>query len=214
MSFIFGVEDKKPHTSSPSQQGPIKTKRTPNKKKVGPERWRFELRAVVRQKWYHKQRNAIFRGMLRLKHTCGAHSACVVIPDTLNAATFSTSGSFSQFIRAYTAVLSGVRRRGSVSINASITEIWSRFSDEEASNQSYFFDTLLAACGEFADASVLSSARRAVDDEIAFAGAGITVHPRSSQLSALITKALVQYTNDVNADLDAFVAPRADEFVS
>lgn len=36
----------------------------------------------------------------------------------------------------------------------------------------------------------------------------------SSQLSALITKALVQYTNDVNADLDAFVAPRADEFDS
>jgi hypothetical protein len=169
-----------------------------NIRKSGAERWAYEIRATVRQRWYYKQRNALFKAMLRLKMTCGANSALLVVPETLNAAAFSTAGSFSEFIRAYSAVLAGLRRRKALSLRAPITEIWARFSGEVETNQTAVFDSLFDACESIVGASLLSRARATLDRDIAFAGSGSTLDPRSSRLSRLISTALENYIAEVD----------------
>jgi hypothetical protein len=163
-------------------------------RKIGTERWVFELKDFARQKWYHQQRNAIFKAMLRLSKTCGAHSAIVIIPDTLNAATYSTAGTYSEFIRAWSAVLAGIRRRKEATIHASITEIWAKYQQDNKSNETKPFDLFFSGCIGLVHSTLLNSARKALDDEIAFTSPGpVAFGPENSRLSECLSKALSEY---------------------
>jgi hypothetical protein len=202
LSFLFGDRDTEEKDANATPQT-ASARKPSNLRKSGAERWAYEIRATVRQKWYYKQRNALFKAMLRLNMTCGAHSALLVVPETLNAAAFSTSGSYSEFIRAYSALLAGLRQRKAMSLQAPITEVWARFNGDAASNQTADFDSLFDACEGIVGTSLLNRARAALDGEVACAGPGSTLTPRSCRLSRLISVALENYIAEVDEESDA-----------
>ena len=171
-------------------------KRTKGTYKQGEERWTFERADVLRQRWYWKQRQALFKAGLRLKATTGAHIAMLVVPDTLNVSRFSTSGSFETFIRAWTACLAGMRRRRRAFIPGSITEIWDRFNGESIDERVSEFESLASASAMFADEELIQRARERFDDDLAFAGAGdASADARSTRLGYEFRAFLEHYAN-------------------
>ena len=147
----------------------------------------------LRQKLYHKQRNALFRLGKKLSQNCKAAVSIVTVPETLNAAVFSTHGTFSDFMRAFAAAIRGMRIRKSATLTVSVTDTWQRFSQSSSENCTKPFDDLFAGLSTHVDPDLLHRARRALDDEIAFAASSDPLTPANSRLQQFMNCALRDY---------------------
>ncbi len=147
----------------------------------------------LRQKLYHKQRNALFRLGKKLSQNCKAAVSIVTVPETLNAAVFSTHGTFSDFMRAFAAAIRGMRRRKSATLTVSVTDTWQRFAQHSSDNCTKPFDDLFAGLSTHVDPDLLHRARRALDDEIAFAASSDPLTPANSRLKQFMNGALRDY---------------------
>jgi hypothetical protein len=194
LSFIYGADLLSSIRSHSHLLSEKKESKRTSTYKSGEARWLYEWTDLLRQKWYYNQRQAIFRAIHRLYLTTHAQVCILIFPDTLNAVTMSTVGRFSDFIRASAAVLAGMRRRKTSTLSASITEVWARFSQDPTTNRTKSFDTIFASMAPHVDSAVLTRARRALDDEIAFqiSSAG-EFDPRKTRFSKNLQVALETY---------------------
>jgi len=163
-------------------------------------KWERELNALVRQKWSHAQCKSIRRAMERLKKTTGTHSAIVIIPETFNASTFATTGSYADFIRGWTAGLADVQSRKGSKLRCSVTELVGRFNNEASSNRSRVFDGILTQCRDLLPAAVIQKAREALDVELA-SDTAAPFRPENTKFSQAILAALTQYGQSAAVDV-------------
>ena len=157
-----------------------------------------QARILTRQKLYHKQRNALFRLGSKISRLSNAAVCIVTVPESLNAAVFSTHGTFNDFMRAFAASLKGMRARKSARLRASVTDTWLRFSQTSSTNCTKPFDTLFAALTIHTDSDLLNRARRTLDDENALAPSESPLTPANSRLPRAISAALQSYVGTAN----------------
>jgi len=106
VDFLLGVRDMSKSRSRANAQG--LRFRTTDRGDTEPHTGTY-----LRQKLYHKQRNALFRLGKKLSRNCKAAVRIVTVPETLNAAVFSAHDTFSEFMRAFAAAIRGMRLRKS-----------------------------------------------------------------------------------------------------
>ena len=89
-----------------------------------------EQQGAKKKKWYHRIRNRIIFNMKRLRLTTKAHCAFVVLPETLNAATYSTSGDLLDFVERFYMAIQHAQNLPSSSVRVDINEVLSVMDDE------------------------------------------------------------------------------------
>jgi len=115
-------------TRSPGKS-PRKKKRKEATKTVGAARF-MEQPPGKRRKWFHRIRNRTIFNMKRLRLTTKAHCAFAVLPETLNAATYSTSGDFLDFVERFYMAIHHAQNMPRNSVRVDINEVLSVMDDE------------------------------------------------------------------------------------
>jgi len=97
---------------------------------VGVERFEFIADKDSRKKSQSKQIRQVKMDLARLLLTTGAHSALIVIPDSLKVHKFATAGDFNTFLQVYATAISEQKKKKRYEVKFRIDDLWERFQGQ------------------------------------------------------------------------------------
>ncbi len=128
---------------------------------VLPDGFSSQTTGVFRQRMFHKRRNALFRLGFKTSKECKAAVCVIAVPESLNAAVYSSHGTFNEFLRAFAAAVRGMRARKSATLKVSVSETWLRFAQSSSINCTKPYDTLFSGLSTHVDPELLQCAQGA-----------------------------------------------------
>ena len=161
----------------------------------------YQASTHFRQKNFHKRRNALFRLAFKTSKECKAAICVIAVPESLNAAVYSSHGTFNEFMRAFAAAVRGIRSRKSATLKVSVSDTWLRFARSSSTNGTKPFDALFAGLSTHVDPELLQCARKTLDDEICFAPSSDPLTASNSRLTQLLSDALRSYVASASASV-------------
>ena len=106
-------------------------KSSKKKRATGGERFKYQKDKRTRRNWYWRQRNRIVKNIKRLKLTTGADAAVVFVPETLNAATYTTAGEeFMDFVERFYLSIEHAKEMKQLAVGVDINEVLSVLHDQ------------------------------------------------------------------------------------
>ena len=117
--------------ASGEDAGSSSSKKSKKKRATGGERFKYQKDKRTRRNWYWRQRNRIVKNIKRLKLTTGADAAVVFVPETLNAATYTTAGEeFMDFVERFYLSIEHAKEMKQLAVGVDINEVLSVLHDQ------------------------------------------------------------------------------------
>lgn len=102
---------------------------------IGGERFEFIADKDKRKASQSKQIKQVKMDLARLLLTTGAHSALIVIPDSLKVHKFATAGDFNSFLQMYASLISEQKKKKRYEVKFRIDDLWETFHGQGGLHQ-------------------------------------------------------------------------------